>query len=68
MINRLSLTVIFLIHDADLEKENYGESMSTLKLARREGNQCRSLQGGEMLDRDEHAKGRPYEPGDRKSL
>ena len=32
--------------------------MSTLKFARREGNQCRSLQGqgGEILDRDEHAK------------
>ena len=30
--------------------------MSMLKFARREGNQCRSLQGGEMLDRDEHAK------------
>ena len=32
--------------------------MSTLKFARRERNQCRrrSLQGGEMLDRDEHAK------------
>ena len=36
--------------------------MSTLKFARREGNQCRSLQGGEMLDRARQG----HEPGDRK--